>query len=183
MVTAQTDRAAAPAADARSDVERARAAAGAVVDPELPMLTLVDLGVLRGVEVDEEDGGVTVTLTPTYSGCPALDVMRADVVRALGDVGFDEVTVRTELTPPWTTDDMTAAGKRALADHGIAPPGAAPRTDGPVLVQLGLRPPQVTCPHCGHVETELVSQFGATACKALRRCPACFEPFEHFKGH
>lgn len=167
---------------ATADLVRARAAAGAVVDPELPMLTLVDLGVLRAVELDEDDR-VSVTLTPTYSGCPALDVMRADVVRALADAGFDEVRVRTELTPPWTTDDMTPAGKRALAEYGIAPPGRAPRHDGPVLVQLGLRPPAVTCPHCGHAETELVSQFGATACKALRRCPACREPFEHFKGH
>ncbi len=164
------------------DLRRARAAAGAVVDPELPMLTLVDLGVLRDVALDDE-GIVTVTLTPTYSGCPALDVMRADVVHAVKDEGFDEVRVRTQLTPPWTTDDMTPAGRQTLAEHGIAPPGAASRSDGPVLVQLSRPPEPVACPRCGHAETALISHFGATACKALRRCPSCAEPFEHFKGH
>lgn len=167
--------------NADRDLDRARRAAAAVVDPELPMLTLADLGVLRAVELEGSE--IVVTLTPTYSGCPALDVMRADVVRAVEDAGFDEVRVRTELTPPWTTDDMTATGRARLAAHGIAPPGPAPQSDGPVLVQLGRPPEAVVCPHCGHRETELISRFGATACKALRRCPSCAEPFEHFKGH
>ncbi|WP_370121531.1 1,2-phenylacetyl-CoA epoxidase subunit PaaD [Streptacidiphilus sp. MAP12-33] len=160
----------------------ATAAASAVLDPELPMLTLVDLGVLREVRVDA-DGGVTAVLTPTYTGCPALAEMRADLVAALRAAGFPGARVETQLSPPWSTDDITAEGRRKLAEAGIAPPGAAPRrTAGPVPLTLApTRAAVVPCPHCGSADTEETSRFGATACKALRRCRACREPFEQVK--
>nr|WP_243639498.1 1,2-phenylacetyl-CoA epoxidase subunit PaaD [Streptacidiphilus pinicola] len=160
----------------------AHAAAAAVRDPELPMLTLADLGVLRDVRLDA-DGGVTAVLTPTYTGCPALAEMRADLVAALHDAGFAEARVETQLSPAWSTDDITAAGRRKLAEAGIAPPGAAPRrAPGPVPLTLGAtRVADVHCPRCGSADTEETSRFGATACKALRRCRACREPFEQVK--
>nr|WP_143094700.1 1,2-phenylacetyl-CoA epoxidase subunit PaaD [Streptacidiphilus jiangxiensis] len=161
----------------------ATAAASAVCDPELPMLTLADLGVLREVRVDG-DGGVTAVLTPTYTGCPALAEMRADVVAALRGAGFAEARVETQLSPPWSTDDITAEGRRKLAEAGIAPPGTAPRrAAGPVPLTLGPTHAAavVACPRCGSADTEETSRFGATACKALRRCRACREPFEQVK--
>lgn len=160
----------------------ARAIAETVTDPELPMLTLADLGVLRDV-VTADDGRVVVSITPTYSGCPAMDAMKADLVRRLRRAGYADVEVRTVLTPPWTTDDITPAGRRALAEHGIAPPGPAPRDDGPVLVTLQPLQGPVDCPRCGAAETVLISPFSSTACKALRRCTVCAEPFEHIKEH
>jgi ring-1,2-phenylacetyl-CoA epoxidase subunit PaaD len=160
---------------------RARRVAGQVPDPELPMLTLEDLGVLRSVEADP-DGGVTATLTPTYSGCPAMAEMRADVDRRLREAGFADVRIRTRLDPPWTTDWITAEGRRKLAEHGIAPPGPAPRTrSGPVLLVLSPARHAVPCPRCGSADTQETSRFGATSCKALWRCRACREPFEYFK--
>ncbi|MBF9073606.1 phenylacetate-CoA oxygenase subunit PaaJ [Streptacidiphilus sp. NEAU-YB345] len=178
-----------PALDAGLDaaLDDARAAAESVCDPELPMLTLADLGVLRDVRI-EDDGAVTAVLTPTYSGCPALAEMRADLDAALRSAGFSTVHVRTELSPPWSTDDITAEGRRKLAESGIAPPGRAPRRSGgpiPVTLTLGPRTTRtedaVRCPRCGSPDTEETSRFGATACKALRRCRACREPFEQVK--
>jgi ring-1,2-phenylacetyl-CoA epoxidase subunit PaaD len=159
----------------------ARAVAEAVTDPELPMLTLADLGVLR--EVREDGDAVTVAITPTYSGCPALDTMRDDLVHALRRAGYGTVEVRTVLTPPWTTDWISAAGRRKLAAAGIAPPGTAPhhRTGGPVPLTLSLPSRHVHCPHCGSPETGLVSYFGATACRSVYSCCACSETFEHVK--
>lgn len=158
-----------------------RAVAETVTDPELPMLTLADLGVLRDVRV-ADDGTVVVEITPTYSGCPAMGVMRADLVHALHRAGFDDVDVRTVLSPPWSTDWITDAGRRKLAEGGIAPPGPAPeRSPGPVPLQLGPTRRTASCPLCGSADTEELSEFGATACKALRRCRACREPFEHVK--
>ncbi|MBO0803317.1 MAG: phenylacetate-CoA oxygenase subunit PaaJ [Nocardiopsaceae bacterium] len=188
------------------DEDRARAVAAAVTDPELPMLTLADLGVLRDVTVlpgvNADGGTVTVSITPTYSGCPALGAMREDLLRALHRAGFEAVEVRTVLSPPWTTDWITAEGRRKLAAAGIAPPGpaspasavtpgspvnpagSAPRHGtGPVPLTLVPPPARVPCPRCGSADTALVSPFGATACKALRRCRACDEPFEHVKEH
>jgi ring-1,2-phenylacetyl-CoA epoxidase subunit PaaD len=167
--------------DRRTDVVDPWAVAAQVTDPELPTLTLADLGVLRDVRV-EGDGTVVLEITPTYSGCPAMGVMRADLVHALHRAGFDDVDVRTVLSPVWTTDWITEAGRRKLAEAGIAPPGAAPvRSPGPVPLQLGATRRTVACPLCGSPETEQLSEFGATACKALRRCRSCREPFEHVK--
>jgi ring-1,2-phenylacetyl-CoA epoxidase subunit PaaD len=161
-------------------VVTAAAVAAAVTDPELPMVTLADLGILR--DVREDAGAVTVTITPTYSGCPAMDEIRADLRRALHHAGFDRVEVRTELSPPWTTDWITEQGRAKLAAAGIAPPGPAPRrTAGPVPLRLGPPRTAVACPHCGRADTELISAFSATACRELRRCPSCREPFEHVK--
>ncbi len=163
----------------------ARRVAGEVVDQEMPMLTLADLGVLRGVDVEADaDGGaaVVVSITPTYTGCPAMGVMRADLVHALHRAGFGDVEVRTVLSPAWSTDWITEEGRRKLAEYGIAPPGQAPASaPGPVPLTLGPPRRHARCPHCGSADTEELSEFGATACKALRRCRACSEPFEHIK--
>jgi ring-1,2-phenylacetyl-CoA epoxidase subunit PaaD len=160
----------------------AREVAATVTDPELPMLTLHDLGVLRDVRVESER--VIVEITPTYSGCPAMAEMRADLAGRLRTAGYRDVDVRTVLHPPWTTDDITERGRQVLAEHGIAPPGRAPpRAPGPVPLSLGERPPVVACPLCGSADTEVLSQFGATSCKSLHRCLACREPFEHVKAH
>ena len=159
-----------------------RRVAETVVDPEMPMLTLADLGVLRDVRT-EADGTVVVEITPTYTGCPAMGVMRADLVHALHRAGLERVDVRTVLSPPWTTDWITDEGRRKLAQAGIAPPGAAPaRPPGPVPLQLGPSPRTAACPLCGSPDTEELSEFGATACTALRRCLRCREPFEHVKA-
>lgn len=161
------------------DARRARQVAAQVPDPELPMLTLADLGVLRDVQVDG-DGTVVASLTPTYSGCPAMAEMRADVAARLREAGYPRVEIRTVLDPPWTSDWITEAGRLKLAEHGIAPPGAAPR-GGPVPLVLSPTRPAVPCPRCGSADTEETSRFAATSCKALWRCRACREPFEYVK--
>jgi len=168
-------------------VVSAREVAETVIDPELPDLTLAELGVLRDVRV-EADGGVVVSITPTYSGCPALAVMRADLEHRLHTAGFDRVEVRAVLDPPWTTDWISESGRRKLAAAGIAPPGAVPAGHGaashtrrPVPLVLGPTRTAVACPRCGSAETEELSHFGTTACKALWRCRNCREPFEHVK--
>ena len=171
-----------PAESARSSRGRGTAweVAATVVDPELPMLTLADLGVLRSVEASE-DGSVEVALAPTYSGCPAVATMRDDLVRTLGGAGFVRVRVCVALDPPWSTDDITPAGRAALLAAGISPPGPAPRHDGPVPLMLSPVRRQVLCPRCDSADVELTSEFGSTACKALYRCRACLEPFDHVK--
>jgi ring-1,2-phenylacetyl-CoA epoxidase subunit PaaD len=157
-----------------------RSVAETVTDPELPMLTLSDLGVLRDVRM--ERGTVVVEITPTYTGCPAMGVMRADLVHALHRAGFGDVEVRTVLAPAWSTDWISDEGRRKLAAGGIAPPGKAPvRAAGPVPLNLGPTRRTASCPVCGSADTEELSEFGATACKALRRCRSCREPFEHVK--
>jgi ring-1,2-phenylacetyl-CoA epoxidase subunit PaaD len=159
------------------DLTRARALAAAVPDPEIPVLSIDDLGVLREV-TREDDGTVVVAITPTYSGCPAMDAIRADVLTALRDGGFERVRVDLVLSPAWTTDWMSADGRRKLADYGIAPPATeAERRTGPVALTLRVR-----CPQCGSPDTEQLSRFGSTACKSLWRCRACAEPFDHFKS-
>jgi ring-1,2-phenylacetyl-CoA epoxidase subunit PaaD len=164
-----------------TDARRARHIAERVPDPELPMLTLADLGVLRDVEVTGE-GTVVASLTPTYSGCPAMAEMRADVAARLRDAGYARVEIRTVLDPPWTSDWITPAGRRKLAEHGIAPPGAAPRHGaGPVPLTLSPTRRTVSCPRCGSADTEETSRFAATSCKALWRCHTCLEPFEYVK--
>lgn len=143
------------------------------------MLTLADLGVLR--EVALEDDRVVVTITPTYSGCPAMATMRDDLVHRLVDGGFAEVEVRVSLHPAWSSDQISARGRQALVDHGLSAPGPAAVHAG--AVPLTLTPPvrRLHCPRCGATGTSLVSEFGSTACKALYRCLACQEPFEHVK--
>lgn len=148
----------------------------AVADPEIPVLTLDDLGIIRELEVDEPGGSVRVVMTPTYSGCPALEVMEDGIRHAARSAGYT-VEVVTRLSPAWTTDWMSDEGRAKLERFGIAPPG--PRAHGPVALTIGRR--VVACPVCGSDDTEEISHFGATACKALRRCRACHEPFEEFK--
>ena len=156
-------------------LERAREVAGAVPDPEVPVLTIADLGVLRAVTVDA-DGAVTVTVTPTYSGCPAMDAIRTDIETALRDNGFERVEIRTVLAPAWTTDWMSEDGRRKLTEYGIAPPSPR-REGGPVALALSVR-----CPLCGSPDTRELSRFGSTACKSLWQCRSCSEPFDHFKA-
>lgn len=155
--------------------EELLALVSSVPDPELPVLTLAELGVLRGVQLTAP-GRVEVRLTPTYTGCPAIEAMSADIEQVLHDHGIPEVEVRTVLSPPWTTDAITAEGRRKLAEFGIAPHAPRDRPHGPVAVDLTIR-----CPHCGSTDTTLLSRFSSTACKALRRCESCREPFDHFK--
>ncbi|MET9970690.1 1,2-phenylacetyl-CoA epoxidase subunit PaaD [Streptomyces sp. NPDC006356] len=162
------------------DARRARHIAEQVPDPELPMLTLADLGILRDVELTE-DGTVVAGLTPTYSGCPAMAEMRADVATRLRAAGYARVEIRTVLDPPWTSDWITPAGRRKLAEHGIAPPGPAAPRSGPVPLVLSPTRHAVTCPRCGSANTEETSRFAATSCKSLWRCRACREPFEYVK--
>ena len=149
--------------------------AATVVDPEVPVLTIEDLGVLRRVAVDGEQ--VTVDITPTYSGCPAIDAMRDDIVSVLSAAGYADVRVRQVLAPAWTTDWMSSAGRAKLEAFGIAAP--LPRREGgSVSLGLGIR-----CPHCGSLHTRELSHFGSTSCKALYVCQRCQEPFDYFKAH
>ncbi|NKI41065.1 1,2-phenylacetyl-CoA epoxidase subunit PaaD [Streptomyces physcomitrii] len=214
--------------DTRLEAEL-RALAGSVPDPELPVLTLADLGVLREVHLTGP-GSVEVELTPTYTGCPAVETMSADIERLLHAHGIREVTVRSVLSPPWSTDDISAEGRRKLREFGIAPPRTT-RAAGPVAVPLGPTrtgaagaahagagagansagtdpartdvgtglprsadgssfpangspfpaDESLRCPHCDSPRSELLSRFSSTACKALRRCLDCREPFDHFK--
>ncbi|GGO86078.1 1,2-phenylacetyl-CoA epoxidase subunit PaaD [Wenjunlia tyrosinilytica] len=147
--------------------------AGSVPDPELPVLTLAELGVVREVRV-LGPGRAEVELTPTYTGCPALETMASDIRLVLGGRGWD-ARVTTVLTPAWSTDWISAEGRRKLQEFGIAPPGPV-RSGGAVFVELTVR-----CPHCGSPDTRLLSRFSSTACKALRSCNGCGEPFDHFK--
>ncbi|WP_371401552.1 phenylacetate-CoA oxygenase subunit PaaJ [Kribbella sp. NBC_00662] len=145
-------------------------AVGEVADPEVPVLTIADLGVLRGVRHDGDE--VVVTITPTYSGCPAMDLIRHEVELTLQSLNVDG-RVETVLSPAWTTDWMSEAGKAKLVDYGIAPPSAS----GPVMLRLSVR-----CPLCGSPDTTELSHFGSTSCKSLWRCNTCREPFDHFKS-
>ena len=150
--------------------------AATVVDPEVPVLTIEDLGVLRNVRLTE-GGGVVVELTPTYSGCPAIDAMRDDVMSVIAGAGFTDVRVDVVLSPAWTTDWISQAGRDKLEAYGIAPPSPR-RADGKLDLELGIR-----CPRCGSLHTRQSSRFGSTACKALFVCQSCHEPFDYFKDH
>jgi len=165
--------------DAQTDLQRAWEVLDEVPDPEVPALSLCDLGIVRELRA-REGGGVEVVLTPTYSGCPATEVIEQSVIDALNGAGFGPATVTMQRAPAWTTDWMSEAGKRKLRDYGIAPPGPVDPEQG-VPIRLMRRAPPVPCPRCGSDDTERLAAFGATACKALYRCVACREPFEHFK--
>ncbi len=156
-------------------LEQARAAVGSVCDPEIPVLSLEDLGVIRRVAWGEE-GVVEVDITPTYSGCPAMAAMRLDLETALAQAGFPDARIRTVLSPAWTTDWMSAAGREKLQAYGIAPPAAKAGR----RALFGEEDP-VACPRCGSRATAKISEFGSTACKSLWRCEACLEPFDAFK--
>src|SRR5204863_7699106 len=154
---------------------RAWEAAAQVVDPEIPVLTIADLGVLRDVAV--ADGRVEVTITPTYSGCPAMNMIALEIELALERAGFGRPSVRTVLSPAWTTDWMSEAGRHKLRQYGIAPP----RVVSGRRALFGVE--QVACPQCGSEDTQVLSEFGSTSCKALWRCRRCREPFDYFKCH
>mgnify|MGYP005811772427 CR=1 FL=1 len=155
--------------------ERAWQAASRVTDPEIPVLTIADLGVLRSVEVT--DGKVDVTITPTYSGCPAMNMLAQEIELALAKEGFAEARVRIVLSPAWTTDWLTEEGLEKLKAYGIAPPAKA---GGRRAI---FAEPEIACPRCSSRNTERISEFGSTACKALWRCKSCGEPFDYFKCH
>jgi len=147
-----------------------------VVDPEIPVLTIRELGVLRDVRLDDS-GRVVVTITPTYSGCPAMEVIRTDIRTTLEEAGYPDVEIRTELAPAWTTDWMSEQARAKLAAYGIAPPsGRAAVATGPVPLELTVR-----CPQCGSADTRVLSRFGSTSCTSLRTCSSCAEPFSHFR--
>lgn len=153
-----------------------------VKDPELPMIDVVELGIVRDVVVDAE--GIHVDVTPTYSGCPAMQVIEREIVYMLNSHGFENVTVHTIFSPPWTTDWLSEATKRKLRDHGITPPRLAAQVGSDIgeLVSLRRARPAVECPFCGSSNTEEKSEFGSTACKAIHYCNSCHQPFDHFKS-
>jgi len=155
--------------------QRAWDIAARVVDPEIPVLTIADLGVLRDVAVN--DGCVEVAITPTYSGCPAMNMITLEIELALEREGIKHPKVRTVLSPAWTTDWMSDDGRRKLKDYGIAPPQSGSGRRALFGEQ------QVACPQCGSDDTEVLSEFGSTSCKALWRCKSCREPFDYFKCH
>jgi ring-1,2-phenylacetyl-CoA epoxidase subunit PaaD len=155
--------------------QRAWNAAATVVDPEIPVLTIADLGVLR--EVTVSDGHVEIAITPTYSGCPAMNMIALEIELALEREGFHKPSIRTVLSPAWTTDWMSEDGRRKLREYGIAPPLPASSRRALFGVQ------EVACPQCGSKDTEQLAEFGSTSCKALWRCKSCREPFDYFKCH
>ncbi|MBP0619176.1 1,2-phenylacetyl-CoA epoxidase subunit PaaD [Cupriavidus consociatus] len=171
------------AAQARPAVEQVWSWLDTVPDPEIPVISVVDLGIVR--DVAWVDDACVVTITPTYSGCPAMTMIRAGIETALGARGVHNVLVQTRLAPAWTTDWMTARGKASLTGYGIAPPAQQVIDISGISRKAGRGPAAlvVACPHCGSRHTRLVSQFGSTACKALYRCGDCKEPFDYFKAH
>lgn len=149
-----------------------------VTDPEVPVLTILDLGIVRDVIVSENGDDVKVVITPTYSGCPAMDVISMGIRMALMSRGVKNLKIEQQLSPAWTTDWMSEEGKVKLKEYGIAPPNRKAFQPLGLFEEVG-----VACPRCDSEETELVSQFGPTSCKALYKCLSCKEPFEHFKCH
>jgi ring-1,2-phenylacetyl-CoA epoxidase subunit PaaD len=160
---------------------------GQVMDPEVPVVSIVDLGILRDVQWDANENAVIVTVTPTYSGCPAAEVIAQSICEALYARGVEKVDVRTQLSPAWTTDWMTPQGRDALRAYGIAPPAArAFQHDGSLAIDISALLASkvvVPCPQCDSRKTRLLSQYGSTACKALYQCNSCLEPFDYFKPH
>ena len=157
--------------------DRLLAVLDTVMDPEVPVLSVVELGIIRDLEVRGDL--VRVTVTPTYSGCPAMQVIERDIEAALREHGAPRVEIKTRHSPAWTTDWMPAVAREKLRAYGIAPPGPSAH-DAPIAI--GRRRPPVRCPYCGATETELTSEFGSTACKAIHVCRSCDQPFEEFKA-
>jgi len=164
-----------PAAGGDPELEQIREALRTVHDPEIPALSVVDLGIVREIARDA-DGTPVVRLTPTYTGCPAMALIEWGVRQALNAAGFPHARIETVLSPPWSTADITEEGRRRLREAGIAPPVEDAGAEG-----FFRSDPEVPCPRCGSIDTETVAAFGATACKALWRCRSCREPFEYFK--
>jgi ring-1,2-phenylacetyl-CoA epoxidase subunit PaaD len=161
----------------KSPQQKAWDLAATVVDPEIPVLSIADLGILRDVEVNDEK--VRVTITPTYSGCPAMDAIRDDLKTAFAKEGYADVEVDLVLSPAWSTDWMTDAGKQKLQEYGIAPPTGmshAARHAGPIRLTMAVK-----CPQCASLHTKELTRFGSTSCKALYVCQDCKEPFDYFK--
>jgi ring-1,2-phenylacetyl-CoA epoxidase subunit PaaD len=156
--------------DLKADTNSLYELLSAVCDPEIPVLSLQDLGVLRDISVDND--GIKVSITPTYAGCPAMEVMRADIESTLSQAGYENVVVEQRLSPAWTTDWMSNDGRRKLRAYGIAPPAST---------SCGKNAGNIECPQCGSREVKLISEFGSTACKALYQCQDCREPFDYFK--
>ena len=172
----------------RAERETLLAWLGEVMDPEVPVVSIVDLGILRDVQwQDSVDSTLVVTVTPTYSGCPATEVIAQSIRETMFSHGIAKVDVRTQLSPAWTTDWMTPQGRDALRAYGIAPPAArAPVADGSVAIDISALTSSkvvVPCPQCNSRNTRLLSQYGSTACKALYQCNSCLEPFDYFKPH
>jgi len=149
-----------------------------VYDPEVPVLSITDLGIVRNVDVQNDN--ITVTITPTYTGCPAMDVISMNIRMKLLEHGYKNITIKSVLSPAWTTDWMTEAGKQKLKAYGIAPPNPGQQVCKPDLFQ---EDEAVQCPRCNSYSTVMVSRFGSTACKALYKCQDCHEPFDYFKCH
>lgn len=168
-----------PHIDAQERVARAWEVLSNVLDPEVPALSLRDLGIVRDVRVDGD--ALEIVLTPTYSGCPATEVIEQSVLEAIDATGLGPSRVRLQRAPAWTTDWISEDGRRKLRDYGIAPPGPVETGAAVPIRFIGRSKQSVPCPQCGSLETERLSAFGSTACKALYRCVSCREPFEHFK--
>ena len=164
---------------ADADAARVWDLAATVNDPEIPVLSIADLGILRDAMV-ASDGTAQVIITPTYSGCPAMNTIKADIEEVLRNAGYDSIEVSLVLSPAWTTDWMTEDGKRKLEEYGIAPPSGTAAVAGRRTTQLSL---SVRCPRCGSISTNQLSRFGSTSCKALYQCADCKEPFDYFKVH
>jgi ring-1,2-phenylacetyl-CoA epoxidase subunit PaaD len=149
-----------------------------VPDPEIPVLTILDLGIVRDVQVDEDHSRVIIVITPTYSGCPAMNLIAAQIKMVLAGYGFAQIQIETQLSPAWTTEWLSPEAKDKLKHYGIAPP-LAMDADSNALFSQDVIP----CPRCGSMHTKLIARFGATACKAQYVCQSCLEPFEYFKCH
>ncbi len=158
-----------------NEIERLEALLEQVTDPEIPVVSIRDLGILRDISLHA--GQVTVTITPTYSGCPAMSTIRADIRQTLSAAGYDDVRLKQSLSPAWTTDWMTDEGREKLRAFGISPPQKSAKG----LCAVVSPGTDVKCPQCGSEQTECISEFGSTACKALYRCLHCAEPFDYFK--
>lgn len=163
---------------AAKNIDSIHAILSTIPDPEIPVISIVELGIVRDVQVDD-DGAVTISITPTYSGCPAMMAIEQDIKSVLQQHGFEKVKVKLVYTPVWTTDWMPDEAKEKLRKYGIAPP-AHSTSDKSVL---SLHPRSIACPRCGSLKTSMISPFGSTACKALYKCDECLEPFDYFKCH
>lgn len=151
-----------------------------IPDPEIPVLAITDLGIIRNVNVIIPGTKLEIEITPTYSGCPAIDIISMNIRMQLMKEGYAEVIITKKLAPAWTTDWMTENGKQKLKAYGIAPPGNSVRSNPSVLFAEAVK---VQCPQCNSWNTQLISEFGSTSCKSLYRCNSCMEPFDHFKCH